>query len=246
MIKILKDEVIGLDRGHGVKYDGGAVGIVKEEKVIDEVCDRFIEIAKSRGYKVVELRPSSATSTSNSLSQRTDKANNSEVDFYLSIHGNAYDGSANGTEAFVYKLGGKAETLAKQIVNSICDKIGTYNRGVKANSELFVLRKSSMAAALIELLFIDSQKDINLYNPSKIAESIANSILEESSSYNAEVVNVTSYLNVRETPGGSIVGKLNPGQKVNILEEKKFYKVAYQENGNMVEGFVSAEYIRRS
>lgn len=245
-MKLSKNEVIGLDRGHGVKYDGGASGLMQEEKVIDEVCDKFVEIAKSRGYKVVELRPSSATSTTNSLEQRTHKANTSGVSLFLSIHGNAYNGSAHGTEAYVYKLGGKTETYAKQIVDGICGKIGTYNRGVKANSKLYVLKNSSMAAILLELLFIDNKKDIGLFNPSLIAQSIADSLLEENNNYNATITNVSTYLNVRQEPNGTIIGKLSPSQKVNILEEKKFYKVAYLEGENMAQGYVSADYVQKS
>lgn len=245
-MKLSKNKVIGLDRGHGVSYDGGAVGIVKEEKIIDEVCNIFSRIAQSNGYKIVELRPSSATSTNNSLYQRTSKANSSGVDFFLSIHGNAFNGSAHGTEVYIYKTGGEAETLAKQVCNSICEKTGTYNRGVKVNSNLYVLKNTTMVAMLVELLFIDSQKDISLYNPSTIAEALASALLDiPDNKFNGVVTGVSSYLNVRDNPNGDIIGQLEPNQPVNILEEKIFYRVSYIENGKEKQGFVSGNYIKK-
>lgn len=255
-MKLSKNEVIGLDRGHGVKHDGGAYGIVREEQVIDEVCDIFSRIAKSNGYQIVELRPSSATSTNNALSQRTQKANSVGVDFYLSIHGNAYNGSAHGTEVYVYKSGGKAETLAKQVCDGICEKVGTYNRGVKVNSNLYVLKNTTMVAMLVELLFIDSQKDVSLYNPSLLAEALASALLDipdkpeevpqkPEEGFNGVVTGVSSYLNVRDNPNGEIIGKLQPNQSVKILEEKIFYRVSYIEEGKEKQGFVSGNYIRQ-
>ena len=261
MTYLNKNDVIGLDRGHGVNTDFGSVGHVREEKIIDEVCNNFADIAAQRGYKVVELRPNDAYSTTNSLFQRVNKAEVSGVTFLLSIHGNSFNGSAHGTEVFCIP-GGRGEKIAKQVCDNICKNIGTYNRGVKNGKNLYVLKKSSMTAILVECLFIDNQTDLNKYDPYKIALAIADGMLQPGQApekpnkpekpekkYDAQIVGVDSYLNVREKPStnAKVVGKVFPGEKVKIKwTEPGWHFIKYDTSKGPLtkEGYVYAKYIK--
>ena len=57
----------GIDLGHGIGPDRGAVGNIAEEKIINEVGNKVIDKLRSLGHSVVELRPLSVSSVSNSL-----------------------------------------------------------------------------------------------------------------------------------------------------------------------------------
>ncbi|MBD0389332.1 MAG: peptidoglycan-binding protein, partial [Nostoc sp. C3-bin3] len=46
------------------------------------------------------------------------------------------------------------------------------NRGVKSGSHLYVLKNTDMPAILVECCFIDSQKDMNLFEPEAMANAI--------------------------------------------------------------------------
>ena len=91
----------GIDLGHGVNPDRGAVGNIAEETIINAVGSKVISKLKALGHSVVELRPTSANSVQDSLQQRYNKADYYNVDMCVSIHANA--GGGKGTEVFTYK-----------------------------------------------------------------------------------------------------------------------------------------------
>lgn len=163
-------KVFGIDLGHGVGSDRGAVGNIAEETIINEVGTKVISKLKSLGHTVIELRPSSASSVSDSLSQRYTKANNNGVDMCVSIHANA--GGGIGTEVFTYNA--KEVPQARNVLNNIV-ALGFRNRGIKDGSGLAMVKRPSATAMLIEVCFVDSS-DSSLYN-SIGAEKIANAIV---------------------------------------------------------------------
>ncbi len=159
----------GIDLGHGCNCDGGAVGIVREENLINDVGKRLITKLMQLGHEVIACRPSNASNTTNSLQQRCDRANNAKVDIFVSLHANAFNGKAHGTEA--YAMSPRAEKIARNICREI-SLLGFFNRGVKSGSHLYVVKNTDMPAVLVELCFIDSPRDVELFD----AEHIANAI----------------------------------------------------------------------
>ncbi|MFN6565651.1 cell wall hydrolase [Nostoc minutum NIES-26] len=161
----------GIDIGHNCPPDTGARGIKFEDNLTMEVGTKVIAKLKSLGHEVISCKPDRADTVKDSLAQRCNKANANGVEIYVSIHFNAFNGQANGTE--VYATSDKGRQIAKPVLDEIV-KLGFFNRGVKSGSHLFVLKNTSMPAILIESCFIDSQKDVNLYN----AEAISNAIVK--------------------------------------------------------------------
>ena len=88
-----------------------------------------------------------------------DAAEEAEADIFISIHCNAANGIARGTETLVHHLGGEADVLARFIQREIVSALGTRDRGVKERPELIVLRLTSMPAVLVETAFIDQDDD---------------------------------------------------------------------------------------
>ena len=152
--------IIGLDFGHGVSYDGGAVGIIKEEIVIDAIGSDLKIMLEEAGYEVILLRPLTANSLIDSLSKRCIAANNANVDLVVSIHANIGGGTRH--EVLISSFGGKAEQHAKTVYNTL-NEISNSKRGVKV-ANLEVLKGTNAPAFLIELFFLDTLSDIDLYN----------------------------------------------------------------------------------
>jgi N-acetylmuramoyl-L-alanine amidase len=163
----MKNFKVALDIGHNCPPDTGATGIRFEDKLNFEIGKKIKEFLKIEGVEIVDVTPKKASSVLNSLFSRTDTANLSGCKYYLSIHHNK--GGGHGTEIFAMTSLGRA--IAAPILEEIC-KLGFKNRGIKDGSGWFVIRNSTMPAVLIEVCFLDSQEDIDLWNADKIAKAI--------------------------------------------------------------------------
>ncbi|HLO86407.1 MAG TPA: N-acetylmuramoyl-L-alanine amidase [Nostocaceae cyanobacterium] len=161
----------GIDIGHNCPPDTGAKGIKSEDVLTTDVGNRLISKLQALGHQVVRCKPDQAGSVSQSLGRRCDTANRNKVDTYVSIHFNAFNGQANGTEVFA--IGDAGRKIARPVLEEII-KLGFFNRGVKNGSHLYVLRNTNMPAILIECCFIDSAKDMKLFD----AEDMANAIVK--------------------------------------------------------------------
>ncbi|MBD2666403.1 peptidoglycan-binding domain protein 1 [Richelia sinica FACHB-800] len=159
----------GIDIGHNCPPDTGARGIKFEDNLTTEVGNKVMEKLRSLGNEVVDCKPKSASSVGRSLAGRCDAANRNRVDLFVSIHFNAFNGRANGTEVFA--ISDNAKKIAQPVLNEII-KLGFFNRGVKNGSHLYVLRNTNMPAILIECCFIDSAKDMELYDGEAMADAI--------------------------------------------------------------------------
>ncbi|MBW4631743.1 MAG: N-acetylmuramoyl-L-alanine amidase [Iphinoe sp. HA4291-MV1] len=161
----------GIDIGHNCPPDIGAKGIKFEDNLNLDVGNKVIAKLKALGHQVVPCKPTKADTVEDSLAKRCATANSANVDIFVSIHFNIFNAQANGTE--VYAMSEIGKKIAKSVLDEIT-KLGFSNRGIKDGSKLFVIKHTIMPAILIESCFIDSQKDMNLYN----AEAIANAIVK--------------------------------------------------------------------
>ncbi|MFM8007856.1 MAG: N-acetylmuramoyl-L-alanine amidase, partial [Dolichospermum sp.] len=159
----------GIDIGHNCPPDSGASGIRSEDRLTMEVGNKVIDKLESLGHTVIPCKPNSASTVNRSLGSRCDKANNNRVDFFVSIHFNAFNGKANGTEIFAISDSGRK--VAQKVLDEIV-KLGFFNRNVKNGSHLYVLRRTNMPGILIEGCFIDSAKDMQIYDGEAMANAI--------------------------------------------------------------------------
>ncbi|NMM61298.1 N-acetylmuramoyl-L-alanine amidase [Clostridium sp. P21] len=151
-----------IDPGHGdvngsLGGDGGAAYYLVEQNCALDIANKVISKLKSLGYEAWNVRPSSAASVIDSLQRRCDSA--ASADYLISIHLNA--GGGRGSEVFAMSSAGN--TLASKVLSSLVS-LGFINRGVKDGSGLYVIKHSKPVAILIEVCFVDTQSDANLYN----------------------------------------------------------------------------------
>lgn len=158
----LSDLTIVLDPGHGA-HDVGALGYgsLNEKDVVLDTGLRVQSLLTNTPFNVIMTR---STDVFYTLSERTDMANQANADIFVSIHANAFNGKASGTETFYY---GKASTnsrieeskkLAGYIQVRLLEAMGTKDRGVKSGNYA-VIRETTMPAVLVELGFIDNKDD---------------------------------------------------------------------------------------
>lgn len=169
----MKLNCIGIDIGHNLRCDVGAIGIRREDELNLLVGRALISKFKGVGIKVVECLPSSASSHRDSLSKRCRTANYGKVDVFISIHHNACPGGY-GSECLCIKGGQQnalSERLSKVILEEVC-KHGFRNRGVKDRRDLYVINNTTMPAIIVECAFVDSARDMNGYDSEKMADAI--------------------------------------------------------------------------
>ncbi|WP_125153799.1 N-acetylmuramoyl-L-alanine amidase [Clostridium rectalis] len=164
-----------IDPGHGDVHgslggDGGAVGYLIEQNCALNIATIVINKLKSLGHEAWNVRPSTAGSVTDSLQKRCNSGES--ADYFVSIHLNA--GGGKGTEIFAVSDAGKK--VAGNVLNEIVN-LGFINRGVKDGRSLYVLRRSKPVAILIEICFVDTKSDVDLYNSIGI-EKISNAIVK--------------------------------------------------------------------
>ncbi|MBD5640348.1 N-acetylmuramoyl-L-alanine amidase [Clostridium botulinum] len=171
---------IGIDCGHTLSgADYGAVGIKAESNLTRDVGTRVLSKLQALGHTVIKCYKDTCSSLEDSLSYRTNTANSNNIDLYVSIHFNCYNGSAYGTEVFTY--GGKELLEARKVLNNICS-LGYSNRGLKDGSGLYVLKYTKAKAMLIECCFCDNRSDMNRYNGENIANAIVKGLVGKTTS----------------------------------------------------------------
>jgi N-acetylmuramoyl-L-alanine amidase len=160
---------LAIDIGHNCPPDTGADGFGNEDKMNRLIGEQLISKLAKAGVDIVDCRPSKAASVNASLSKRCAAANRESADYFVSIHHNA--GGGKGCE--VYAVGEKGKAIAYHVLKKIVN-LGFTDRGVKKNN-FSVLVNTEMPAILIEVCFVDSQKDVELWESlgqEKIAQAI--------------------------------------------------------------------------
>jgi len=163
-----------LDPGHGGN-DSGAVGNGLLEKNINLDIALRIRTILQNNYQNAEVNMSRETDVARTLAQRTNEANTWGADYFLSIHCNAFNGSARGYEDFIHSsLSGNSQTAVYQnIMHEEITKVnGLSNRG-KKQANFHVLRETRMPALLTENGFIDNPSDAALMSDPSWRQQVA-------------------------------------------------------------------------
>lgn len=170
---------IMLDAGHGGAKDPGAVYEGRQEK--DDNLKLVLAIGEILSDRGLDVEYTRTTDVYETPYEKAMKANNAEVDLFVSIHRNSFpvDNEVEGVESLVYDLSGLKYEMAQNI-NEQLEGVGFVNLGVKARPNLVVLKRTKMPAVLVEVGFINSDTDNQLFddNFQDIAQAIADGILD--------------------------------------------------------------------
>ncbi len=209
---LLSQSIICVDPGHGGS-DPGAVGHGLQEKNINlDVANRFYSLLKNAGYKPYLTRSNDSTV---SLSSRTTYANNLGAHRFISIHCNAANQSANGTETFCYSGGSSTSFRLRDNTNPfVVQALNTKNRGCKT-ADFYVVKYTSMPAILCELAFIDNASDAaklgDAYYRQKAAEALLSGLKQTGREAEESAENTNTFMAPRWSPDGSNLIVTTPG-----------------------------------
>ena len=150
---------IVISSGHG-KHVRGASGYLDEVDEARKVVEQVAEYLRGLGLDVGTFHDDASTSQSENLEAIVDHHNDQARDLDVSVHFNAYVSTSNpmGTEVLYIT----AADTAAHVVNAIAN-VGLINRGAKKRTDLYFLNNTDEQAILIEVCFVDSSADAELY-----------------------------------------------------------------------------------
>src|SRR5690625_3085217 len=170
-------KIVFLDAGHGGSDPGASGNGLREKDLTLDIAKRTKKQLEAAGFTVIMSR---TTDKFPELSERTEHANRSKADIFVSIHINS--GGGTGIETWKMAKGPKpseSNKLATHIQNETIKQTKMRDRGVK-DGNLHVNRESNMPSALVEVGFIDTVADANKLKQTsfknKAAKGIANGI----------------------------------------------------------------------
>lgn len=172
-------EKIIIDAGHNGLTDPGAVfqGRRESDDVL-RLARAVGDILARNGYDIDYTRTGDI---SQSVVQKAQYANNSGADLFISLHRNmgTYPEQYNGVQTLIYDRNGIKPLMAENI-NSNLEGVGFKNINVETRTDLAVLRRTTMPALLVEVGFIDSARDNELFDTrfDEIAQAIADGIMD--------------------------------------------------------------------
>ena len=165
----LKNKVIVIDPGHGGS-DSGAIGPSRyqEKTVTLAVAQNVQDLLEKAGAKVIMTRQddrdvfgSNATDVEE-LKARSSVGNNYKADIFLSIHADSFSNpAAGGTTTYYYQKTLYDSMLAEALQTSLIEAGNLQDRGART-ANFYVIKRTQMPAALVELAFISNPNEEKL------------------------------------------------------------------------------------
>ena len=152
---------IMIDPGHGGSDPGaGRSGYRYEADLVLDCSLAINDWLNARGNPHRLTRTTDATV---SLTARRSASISYDPWVFCSVHLNAFNGTANGTETWYYWTS-RSPQLAQYTQNALVSKLGRVNRGVKQNGWTVITGASYIPAILTEGLFVDNVDENNMIN----------------------------------------------------------------------------------
>ena len=217
------NKIINISSGHG-KYVKGAGCYIDEVTEARKVVDRVAQLIKERGCTARVFHENASKDKNTNLKNIVAWHNNQKDGIDLSVHFNACykTDKAMGVEV----LHGSPKEEASNLSKAVAQAGGFKNRGGKSGSHLYFIKNTKKKSMLIEVCFVDSKADVELYkkNFEAICEAIAssltgiNKVVEQKPSNDNVSVADTIYRVVV----GSYANKDNATKMVNELVGKGY------------------------
>lgn len=202
---------IVIDPGHGGDDPGavGKTGLREKDVVLDISCQIGKEL-NSRGIEAVFTRQNDKFIP---LNKRAQMANNSDADFFISIHANANRARViNGFE--VYYLSNAVDDNARAAE-------AAENSFLKIDDASFYLRDADLEATIWDLVYTENRQE-----SIELARYISKSVDDNTSLKNRGVKSARFYV-LKGVDVPSVLVEV--GYISNISEEKKLKNAAYRQ-----------------
>jgi N-acetylmuramoyl-L-alanine amidase len=196
----LSNKVVVIDPGHG-GIDPGKTGINGDhEKDINLAISKFLEKnLEKKGAVVIMTRTKDEglydtdrnmrirEQKRQDLKRRTEYAMRKDTNVFVSIHQNALppsQGKYYGAQTFYYPGSAEGEALAKSIQQSLISGINNGNkREIKSTRDVYILRKTTVPAVLVECGFISNYNEEKLLNTEEYQKKVAKCVAKGIENY---------------------------------------------------------------
>lgn len=166
-----------IDAGHGGSDFGATYQGRREKDDTLRLALAVGEILSRNGVNVIYTRTNDIYEAP---LRKAQEANASDADYLVSIHRNSspYPNQYTGIESLVYNRYGAAARMAQNI-NRRLTTVGYVNQGVNERTNLAILRRTNMPAVLVEVGFINTDRDNVRFDSrfEETAQAIADGIL---------------------------------------------------------------------
>lgn len=191
---------IVVDPGHGGMDGGASIGEVVEKDITLALGKELEKELKHLGAEVVMTRSNEEDAVAEhnpkatfptirarkraDLQLREEMIANTEADLFISVHVNSIpDARWRGAQVFYHKEGHvDGAAVAKAIQGSIREHIGNTEREALAIKQVYLLKKATVPAVLVETGFLSNPEELKLLTSKdyqkKMAEAIADGIEE--------------------------------------------------------------------
>lgn len=218
--------VVCLDAGHGGKDNGADYQGRYEKDDNLRIAQAVAAYLREKGVAVVMTREEDVFL---SLEERCRYANESQADYFVSLHRNTGDG--NGVETWVYSGASDETTVLAERIQEKLNAAGVQrNRGVKKGTQssesgnYYVNIHSDMPSCIVELGFMGDSKDNQLFDEKldAYAAAIGDALLETYEVYgDAAIWDVEGSTESGEAPA-EVEDDMTPTQKaievINAVE----------------------------
>lgn len=179
--KSIYDKIVVIDPGHGSKAAGTVHNNVIEKEINLQIALKLKKLLDESEIKAYFTR---VEDTNPTFEARANLANNTNADFFVSIHNNS-DGSSSksvGTEVLYDELaeysGFGTKELATILQEELTSALGSRDRGLRKGNEIYIIRNSKVPVALVEVGFITNSNEAGLLTSESYQEKAAQAIFD--------------------------------------------------------------------
>ena len=181
------DKIVVIDAGHGGSEPGAIRKDILEKKLNLEIVLQIKALFDEVDESEVKVFYTRTTDKHVSLQDRVQLANELKADLFVSIHNNSQGeeefNDFNGTMVLFSEGGVKGSmSLARKCLNHVLKQTGSKDQGLIAGDYVYIVRKSEVPVALIEVGFMTNEQELdNLASVSyqkKVAKGVYDAIME--------------------------------------------------------------------
>lgn len=177
--KSVYEKIVVIDPGHGSKAAGTVHNNVIEKEINLEIALKLKKLLDESDIKAYFTR---TEDTNPSFDARAGLANNTNADFFISIHNNsdASSSKSSGTEVLYNELetpqGFGSESLAKILQEEVSGILQSRDRGLAKGNSIYIIRNSNVPVALVEVGFVTNPKEASLLQSEEYQQKAAQGI----------------------------------------------------------------------
>ena len=162
-IERVDKQIIVIDPGHGGN-DPGKVGVngALEKDINLQIGNKVKQKLEEQGFSVVMTREDDEITEGKLADMKRRVAFIEEINpiFVVSIHQNSYtDASVRGAQVFYYTESEEGRAAAEIIQQELWEMNPNDTRNVKANSDFYLLKKTSVPTIIVECGFLSNPEE---------------------------------------------------------------------------------------